>query len=154
MRAVDEEATELAPAPPLEEARRFDPETLQWRWVDKQQPGLYRIDLHGRPVHRRLDDFGSWWTVDLAAGQFFALRDRPTSAVRWRRASADGSQPECFEVRQRLSLPVIAERALTVSSGLIPQRADQWRRYLNVHRDIAETVAERLLQELQMVWED
>jgi len=154
MRAVDEEPLELAPPPPLEEARRFETTTLLWKPVNEQQPGLYRFDLHGRPVHRRLDDFGNWWTIDLAAGQFLALRGTGTPVVRWQRASGDGSRPDCFDVRQRLSLPVVAERALTVSSGLVPRHVNEWRRYLNVSRELAEMIAQRLLQEIQIVWED
>jgi hypothetical protein len=151
MPAVDEEPIDFAPRPPLEEAQAFDTETLRWLPAKEELPGLYRLDLHGRPVHRRLDSHGNWLTVDLAAGQFLALQGK-RKIVQWRGASAD--RPACFEVRRPLTLPVLAERALTVSSGFLPQRVDVWRRYLNVPRDLAELVAQRLLQELQIARED
>ncbi len=152
LRPVDEEPIEPAPEPSLEEARRFDAATLRWELDHGRRPGLYRMDLHGRPVHRRLDDYGSWWAIDLAAGQFLALRDRAEPVVRWRPARGDA--PPRFDVRRELSLPVLAERAATVCSGLAPQVEGDWRRYRNVRRDIAERIAAALLQPLATTWED
>lgn len=152
LRPADEEPIEAAPEPSLEEARRFDPATLRWEFDHGRRPGLYRMDLHGRPVHRRLDEYGSWWAIDLAAGQFLAIRDRAEPVVRWR--PARGDVPPRFDVRRELSLPVLAERAVTVCSGLVPQLQGDWRRYRNVRRDIAERIAAALLQQLPTTWED
>lgn len=152
MRPVDEEPIEAAPEPALEEALRFDPATLRWEAHHGRRPGLYRVDLHGRPVHRRLDDFGAWWAIDLPAGQFLELREHPNPVLRWRAATA--AAPACFEVRCSVSLPVLAERAVTVSSGLVPQMQGDWRRYLNVPRGLAERISTTLLQPLPTTWED
>lgn len=152
LRPVDEEPIEAAPEPSLEEARRFDPTTFRWELDHGRRTGLYRIDLHGRPVHRRLDEYGSWWAIDLAAGQFLTLRDQAEPAVRWR--PARGDVPARFDVRRELSLPVLAERAATICSGLVPQVEGDWRRYRNVRRDIAERIASALLQPLPTTWED
>lgn len=152
LRPVDEEPIEAAPEPPLEEARRFDPVTLRWEVDHRRRPGLYRVDLHGRPVHRRLDDHGSWWSIDLPAGQFLALRERAEPVVRWRPLS--GQRPACFDVRREVSLPVLAERAATVSSGLVPQLLGDWRRYLNVRHDLAARISAALLQTLLTTRED
>jgi hypothetical protein len=146
---VDEEPVAAAPEPSLEDALRFDPATLEWDAAHQHRPGLYRIDLHGRPVHRRLDESGSWWATDLPAGQFLALRSRTEPVLRWRSGSA--SDPPCFEVRQQLSLPVIAERAATVSSGVASERVDGWRRYRNVPRTLANRIGEALLQQVAVV---
>jgi hypothetical protein len=154
LRPVDEMSMQRAPEPSLEEAQRFDPQTLRWSSEHRRQRGLYRVDLHGRPVHRRLDVHGLWWAVDLPSGQFLELRDRMGPVVRWRSPLADGRRPSCLEVRRELSLPILAERAATVSSGLVPCIVDGWRRYLNVPQDLAATIAERLLQKPQIVWED
>lgn len=141
---VDEEPIEAAPEPSLEDALRFDPSTLEWDAAHQRRPGLYRIDLHGRPVHRRLDEFGSWWATDLPAGQFLTLEPRSEPVLRWRAGSA--SDPSCFEVRQELSLPVIVERAATVSSGLASERIGGWRKYRNVPRPLADRIGAALLQ--------
>lgn len=141
---VDEEPVEAAPEPSLEDALRFDAATLEWDAAHQRRPGLYRIDLHGRPAHRRLDEFGSWWATDLPAGQFLALRSRTDPVLRW--ATGSASKPPSFEVRQEVSLPVIVERAATVSSGLAPERSGGWRRYPNVPRLLANRIGEALLQ--------
>lgn len=141
---IDEEPIEAAPEPPLEDALRFDPGTLEWVSDHQRLPGLYRVDLHGRPVHRRLDEFDSWWTTDLPAGQFLALQSRTEPVLRWRAGNA--SEPAWFEVRHELSLPVIVERAVTVSSGLASERSGGWRRYRNVPRVLAERIGTALLQ--------
>jgi hypothetical protein len=146
LRPVEEEPTEAAPPPALDESQRFDPETLTWTWDHGRRPGLYRIDLHGRPVHRRLDDWGLWWAVDLPTGQFLSLRRRGDPVVRWR-AMADG-EPARLEVRRELRLPILAERAATVSSGFVPREVAGWRRYLNVSRPVAAGIARALLQDL------
>lgn len=152
LRPVDEEPIDAAPEPFLEEARRFDPASLRWDLDHGRRAGLYRIDLHGRPVHRRLDEYGSWWAIDLSAGQFLALRGRNEPVVRWR--PSKGDSPARFDVRRELSMPVLAERALTVSSGLVPQADGVWRQYRNVRRAIAERIAAALLQPLPTCWED
>lgn len=152
LRPVDEEPIEAAPEPALEEAHRFNPVTLRWEADHGRRPGLYRVDLHGRPVHRRLDEFGSWWAIDLPAGQFLELHERAEPVLRWRPATA--ALPACFEVRRLVSLPVLAERAATVSSGLVPQTHGDWRRYFNVPRGLAERISTMLLQPLSTTWED
>jgi hypothetical protein len=152
LRAVDEEPIEAAPEPALDDALRFNEDTLTWDPQHQRTPGLYRVDLHGRPVHRRLDDHGDWWAIDLSAGQFLALRHRPDPVIRWRAPSA--GRPGRFDVRRELSLPIIAERALTVSSGLVPTVNEGWRQYRNVPLRIAERIAGALLQRLSTTWED
>ncbi len=155
LRAVDEVPCEIAPEPPLDEALRFDPQTLRWLADHGRQAGLYRVDLHGRPAHRLLDSNGNWLAVDLAVGQFLALSGRRSSSVlRWREADGDGLLPCCLEIRHELALPVLAERAATVSSGFLPSHVDGWCRYLNVSQHVAATIAERLRQELEVSWED
>lgn len=151
LRAVDEEPIEAAPAPALEEARRFDSSSLAWVGDHGRRPGLYRIDIHGRPVHRRLDEYGCWWAVDLPAGQFLALRGCDGPVLRWR--PPIGDDPPCFEVRRELSLPILAERAATVSSGFAPRLVGGWRQYVNVPRNLSGAIAEALLQELLVVGE-
>lgn len=151
LRAVDEEPIEAAPEPALDDALRFNESKLTWDPQHHRAPGLYRVDLHGRPVHRRLDDRGDWWAIDLSAGQFLALQNRPEPVIRWRAPAAGRSGR--FDVRQELSLPVIAERALTVSSGLVPTVSDGWRQYRNVPLRIAERIADSLLQRLSTSWE-
>jgi hypothetical protein len=152
MRPVDEELIEIAPEPALEEALRFDETALRWVPDHQRLPGLYRVDLHGRPVHRRLDEHGNWWAIDLPAGQFLSLRTRGEPVVRWRHPS-EGALGR-FDVRQELSLPILAERALTVSSGLAPEVKDGWRRHINVPLHLAERIAGALLQRLATTWED
>jgi hypothetical protein len=152
LRPVDEEPIEAAPEPSLEEARRFDPATLRWEADHGRRPGLYRLDLYGRPVHRRLDEYGSWWAIDLAAGQFLVLRERDEPVIRWRSPTSDA--PARLDVRREVSLPVLAERAATVCSGLTPQLEGNWHRYRNVPRDIAGRIAAALLQPLRNTWED
>ena len=123
LRNVDEELIDSAPEPPLEEATRFNPVTLSWDSNHGRRPGLYRVDLHGRPVHRRLDAYHSWWAIDLAAGQFLALKERGPgheSVIRWLPARDDRSC--CFEVRKELALPMLAERAMVISAGLVGTR--------------------------------
>jgi hypothetical protein len=132
--------------PPIDELQRFDPLTLRWVSDRGDDPGLYRFDLHGRPVHRRHDGNGGWWATDLSVGQFLALEgQRPV--LRWRAPQAD--RPAWFEVRRELSLPILAERAATISSGLVPQISDGWRRYANVPRELAHQISKALLQNLQ-----
>lgn len=144
MRRVDEEPIDAAPEPSLEEAQRFNPANLHWETEHGRRPGLYRVDLHGRPVHRSLDDQGSWWAIDLPAGQFLALRDRKEPVARWRRATTD--HPASLEIRRELSLPILAERAATVSSGLLSTISGEWRRYTNVSRELASAIGAALLQ--------
>jgi hypothetical protein len=152
--AVDLMPIHAAPAPPLDEAERFDPDSLRWRKNHDRGPGLYRIDLHGRPVHRRLDAHGSWWEIDLAAGQFIALAEAKKSVVRWRPADHSKRRPPCFEVRRGLSLPLLAERAACVSSGLEPVRTDKWVSYRNVSQDLAKQLSTLLLQDMKIVWHE
>jgi hypothetical protein len=154
LRPVDEVIIELAPEPPLEEATRFDPDALRWSNDHRRKPGLYRIDLHGRPVHRRLDRYGNWEAIDLAAGQFLALQDRKGHSepvIRWRPGASD--RAASFEVRSELALPILAERAMTVSSGLVPGRKGDWRRYTNVEQSLALLIARAVRQDLRTVWE-
>ena len=153
MRAVDETPMERAPEPSLDEAERFDPANLRWETAHDRSPGLYRIDLHGRPVHRRLDEHGLWWSIDLAAGQFLELRGRRPAVLRWR---PGGRRPAMFQVRSGLALPTLAERALRVSSGLrpIPTEDRQWKSFLNVRLEVAGVIADRLCHDLPTVWED
>jgi hypothetical protein len=146
LQPVDDVPIDVAPEPPIEEASRFNPKSLTWEGADHRLPGLYRVDLHGRLVHRRLDEYGNWSEIDLAVGQFLALRERKEPVVRWR-PPRDGA-PAQFEVRKELALPLIAERALTLCSGLVPKVEGCWRRYLNVDREIAERIADALLQPL------
>jgi hypothetical protein len=153
LRAVDEEVIETAPEPPLEEAARFEPATLKWVSEHGRKPGLYRIDLHGRPVHRLLDAHGCWSAIDLAAGQFLSLRERSKyepPVIRWRPATEH--RPCCFEVRTELALPMLADRALAVSSGLVAQVVDGWRRYLSVSHVLALRIASALIQDLPTKW--
>jgi hypothetical protein len=153
MRSVDEQEMNRAAEPPLEDGSRFDAKAMSWDTVDtRPTPGLYRVDLHGRNVHRRLDDYGLWWDVDLAAGLFMELEKAAKSVLRWRPPSR--GRPSAIEVHERVPLPILAERAFRVSSGLRHQKIDGYRRYVNVPRDLAEMAAERLLQELQVKWQD
>jgi hypothetical protein len=152
MRSVEEQTVIRAAEPSLDDAFRFDADSMSWKSVDgRPTPGLYRVDLHGRNVHRRLDDYG-WWDIDLAAGQFLELSKAAKSVIRWRPPAR--GRPPAIEVHQRAHLPVLAERAFRVSSGLRPHRVEGWRRYINVPRDLAEISAERLLQDLQVKWQD
>lgn len=146
MRAVDETPMERAPAPSLELAQKFDHNSLRWNDIVDRSPGLYRIDLHGRPVHRRLDNHGIWWDIDLPAGQFLELQNRRPSVVRFRPGNSEA--PPRFEVRKELALPIVAERAMRVCSGFRPTVVQDWRSYLNVRETVARIVAKRLLQEL------
>lgn len=146
MRPVDEEPIQLAPEPALDEAVRFDPASLQWRSDHRRVPGLYRVDLRGRPVHRRLLADGSWWAIDLPAGQFLELRARTETVIRWCRPQ--GEAPAMFEVHRDVSLPLLAHRAATVCSGLVPTINGTWRSYLNVPNRIAASIAAALLQPL------
>jgi hypothetical protein len=148
LRPVDEEPIEFAPEPSLEEAQRFDPESLRWVPAVDRAPGLYRVDLHGRPIHRQRLEDGTWLAVDLPVGQFLSIRGK-RHVLRWRQPSE--RRPSALEVERGVSLPLIAERAATVSSGLAPQNDGDWRRYLNVPHSIAAGIAEALLQELQVV---
>jgi hypothetical protein len=145
---IDQEKVALAPEPALDEAERFNPDALKWDGQHERRPGLYRFDLHGRKAHRRLVD-GSWWSVDLPAGQFLELRGREQPVLQWR--APDGRKPAWFEVRYELALPIIAERAATVSSGLTAEYRGGWRCYRNVPRSIAEHIAGALLQPLAVV---
>ena len=149
MRRVDESPMAKAAPVPVEEAMKFDAAHVEWSQVEREEPGLYRIDLHGRAVHRRLDEYGKWWSIDLAVGQFLELHTSGKRVLRWARSS--DLQPSALEVRQGITLPILAERALRVSSGLPPsRRADGWKRYVNIPRELAERIADRLLQDLQI----
>jgi hypothetical protein len=153
MRSVDEPEIKPAAEPPLDDATRFNAASMGWDPVEtRPTPGLYRVDLHGRNVHRRLDDYERWWDIDLAAGQFMELEKAGKSVLRWR--PPDRGRPSAIEVHERVHLPILAERAFRVSSGLRHQKIDEYRRYVNVPRDLAELAAERLLQELQVKWQD
>lgn len=147
MRSVDEVPVDLAPEPSLEESLRFDPRSLAWQTVSEVTPGLYRIDLHGRPVHRRLDEHGYWSAIDLAAGEFLELRRRKDPVVKWMPGDRSGKHAPTLMVRAELALPVLAQRAATVSSGFLPRQHERWLHYLNVPRQTAATISERLLQE-------
>jgi hypothetical protein len=151
LRAADEVPIQLVPQPEMDEAQRFNTETLQWQPARTFEPGLYRVDLHGRPLHRRLDESGSWLEIDLPSGQFLSLRGRKEPALRWRPASRDNTSSPYLEVRRELVLPELAERAATVSSGFLPQVVAGWRRYRNVPEAMAEVIADRLFQKLERV---
>lgn len=148
MRPIDEEPIELAPEPSLDDAQRFDPGDLCWRPATDRVPGLYRVDLHGRPVYRQRLEDGTWLAVDLPVGQFLALRGK-RRVLRWREPKE--GKPSALEVEKGLALPLLAERATTVSSGLAAQSDGGWWRYPNVPKPIATTIAGVLLQELQVI---
>jgi hypothetical protein len=152
MRPVDEVVVEQTP-PPRDEVEWFDPNTLRWEPAPPpDRDGLYRMDHHGRPVYRRRDQ-GYWYEIDLAAGQFLALKERRAAVVGWRPPGREGPPTACFEVRKGVALPTIAERALTVSSGLLPQVVAGWWRYLNVPREVATILTEKLLQPFETRWD-
>lgn len=146
IRPVDEEPVQIAPEPALDDALRFDAASLRWRSDHGRKPGLYRVDLHGRPVHRRLLADGSWWAIDLPAGQFLELQARAEPVIRWR--PPKGEAPAVFDVHKDVSLPLLAHRAATVCSGLVPTTDGKWRKYLNVPQRVAVSIAAALLQEL------
>jgi hypothetical protein len=147
MPRLDQVTLELAPEPLLDDAQRFDPTTLKWLPVGERQPGLYQIDLHGRHVFRQLCEDGSWVTLDRSVGQFLELHGK-RNVLLWQRAT--DRDPSYFVVDADLSLPLLAERALTVSSGLAPKRIEQRHFYSNVPLDVAETIAKALLQDLHV----
>lgn len=152
MRAVDEMPMERAPAPSWEQAVRFNAQSLRWEEDHDESSGLYRVDLHGRPVHRRLDGHGLWWTIDLPAGQFLELQNRRPSVLQWRPGTRDAAPR--FEVRTGIALPTLAERAVRVCSGFRPRVTSEWRSYVNVPEYIAHTIAGRLLHEIPTVWRE
>lgn len=151
LRPVDLTPSATAPEPPLDEASRFDAETLTWDLAHGRRPGLYRIDLHGRPVHRRFDGW-AWWAVDLPVGQFLELQGREEPVIRWRPPTNEA--PAIFEARREVALPLLAERALTVNSGLLPHLDGCWLQYRNIHRVVAERLSAALLQQLPTVWKE
>ena len=148
LKPIDEVAAVLASPPALDEAERFDTATLQWKSEHRREAGLYRLDLHGRKAHRRLDQSGTWWAADLPIGQFQELHGNPMPVLRWKRPQ--GESPAYLEVRRELSLPLIAERAAVVSSGLLPKPSGDWRRYANVPESIARSLAALLLSPLSI----
>ena len=143
MRSIEEVPLVLAAPLVLDEAEYFDVTSLEWRSNHGGQPGLYRLDLHGRKEHRRLDQYGTWSKVDLPIGQFLELRANPMPVLKWRRPH--GKEPSYLEVHGGVSLPLIAERAAVVSSGLVPRKVNEWRRYPNVPESIARSLAHRLM---------
>lgn len=144
---IDEVALDRAPEPLLDDAQRFDPSTLRWIPVGERHPGLYQIDLHGRHVFRRLREDGTWVAVDRSVGQFLELRGK-RNVLLWQ--SATEREASQFMVDADISLPLLAERAVTVSSGMAPKRVGEGFSYSNVPREIAEGIAEALLQELHV----
>ena len=148
VRSVEATPRSAAPEPPLEEAERFDHRTIAWTREHGRQQGLYRVDLHGRPIHRWLDASGSWSEVDLPTGQFLALRESPDGVLAWVPATVDGLTPPLMGVRTGVFLPTLAERAATVSSGLLPTRDGAWVWYPNVPEDVAAAIAAALGQNL------
>lgn len=141
--SIDTIQHQRASEPALDEAEYFDVETLRWNQAHNGKPGLYRLDLHGRKAHRQMDQDGNWWIVDLPVGQFLELRKVEMATLQW--LPARGKQPSYLRVRRELSLPLVAERAAVISSGLVPSLDGDWRIYPNVPRDIAQQLSELLL---------
>jgi hypothetical protein len=146
---IDEIPLKFASPPALDEAERFDPATLQWRSQHNRQPGLYRLDLHGRKAHRRLDHAGIWSDVELPVGQFLELHTHSKPLLRWRRPRR--GELSYLEIRRELSLPLVAERAAVISSGVVLEPNGDWRRYPNVPENIAQLIAKRLLTRLEIL---
>ena len=140
--ALDEDSRS-SPIPTEDGLERFDPFDGRWRRVTaRDEEGLYRVDLHGRSMHRLLRD-GTWYSVDKANGQLLVLEGR-TDLLSWCRPSSDFRVPSTLEVVEWLGLPPLAERAAIASSGLMPVFSRNRRIYRNVTRLTATTIAERL----------
>lgn len=132
-----------SPVPIEDGLERFRPIDGRWREVTgRDEEGLYRLDLHGRSIHRlhRGDD---WYSVDKATGQLLVLEGR-TELLFWCRPSNDFRVPSTLEVVAWLGFPPLAERAAVASSGLMPVVIGGRRIYRNVTRSTATVIADRL----------
>jgi hypothetical protein len=138
----------LGAPPALEDGlERFDAASSSWVKVDdRERPGLYRMDLHGRNIYR-LRREENWYRVDRSEGLFLEL-GRSAPLLRWHPPSSDFRIPSALELPRWLTLPAIAERAAVASSGLLPVRRRGKRLYRNVSRVVATILAERLTTEL------
>lgn len=132
-----------SPVPIEDGLERFGPVDGRWRQVaGRDEEGLYRLDLHGRSIHR-LRQGDDWYAVDKATGQLLVLAGR-TDLLYWCRPSSDFQVPSTLEVVAWLGLPPLAERAAVVSSGLMPVVTGGRRIYRNVTRATATAIADRL----------
>lgn len=148
LRPIGEISASLASPPALDEAEFFDSATLEWNRSHHGKPGLYRLELHGRKTHRRLDRDGVWTKVDLSLGQFQELQWSQTPVLRW--IAPTENEPAYLDVRRELSLPLIAERAAVICSGFLPKQVGKWRRYGNVPESIARSLSTLLRSPLSL----
>ena len=132
-----------SPVPIEDGLERFGPVDGRWRQVTgRDHEGLYRLDLHGRSIHR-LRQGDDWYSVDKATGQLLVLAGR-TDLLSWCRPSSDFQVPSTLEVVAWLGLPPLAARAAVVSSGLMPVVTGGRRIFRNVTRSTAAAIADRL----------
>ncbi|MDI9979352.1 hypothetical protein [Rhodococcus sp. IEGM 1307] len=128
--------------------KRFTALESSGAWID----GLYRQEINGTQhysVHRN----GEWYRTERAEGVYLAARPSD-DLVRWRPESGRGlSALGSFMVDNGASLPDAQRRILGLCSGFGPRisRQTQSTTYVNVPRDIAETVAASLRQQLTIL---
>lgn len=115
--------------------------------------GLCRITVHGRPIY--LYRLGSdWYRTDHATGILIDRAARDVNVVRWRGdREGDGRSFGTMFVDQGSALPPLQSRALVLCSGLPATVGDRAGTviYRNVPRDIAELVAQSVLQTLVVI---
>ena len=150
MPSIEQALTNQAPPPLRENAQWFQPRDRTWLSVpdDDFPEGLYTQDLHAQKNYLWHAQ-GTWWQTERADGVFRAIQGMSEQVVRWQPATTRERQASQFEVRDDLRLPTLAARALTVSDGFLPARFDGWKRYKNVSRDVATTIAAKLGQPIR-----
>lgn len=126
---------------------RFDQSWMSFRRCESDDsPGLYRYDTWGRPELRFFDG-STYFRVDRALGTYAELRRTSENVLRYQADSVNGTLLVPF----RAQLPALHARVAVLCSGLMPPLdRDEWVwHYRNVPRDIAETIASTLGQQLK-----
>lgn len=140
-------ATDLAtPVPPDGEVQQFDPEKMLWFDVrSRGSDGLYRFEMHGQKRFRLRRD-GEWYGTDRSAGMTEVLQGRPV--LTW---CGGSRKPRSVFIPTSVTLPILAERALVASSGLIPQLENNEIVYRNVSKKVARAITDGLGFDLKVV---
>ena len=135
----------------------FNPHQVEWKECesrDTPMEGLYRQQLTERRRHLWYGA-GKWSKIDLAYGQFRALRDAGQQVMEWTEKAANGSMASRLEVHRHVRLPDVAERALTICDGRVPVVPDVsptgYLRYSNVPERVCQSISQKLGQTPRIV---
>jgi|GEM_PF-5695814 len=124
----------------------------RWKTFDSvgEAPfGLYRQQMSWRKWYW-LRNEGEWFRIDGHTGMHFVLGQRGMRTMKWTASDPDYPLLGTLEIRKGYYLPKIQERALVLTSGLLPAGIGLGNRmeYKNVPRDVAKRVADSVGQRL------